>query len=103
MVASGLIHVLNPLEVLDLFERIPTSDICLLLMDAVAARPQDMILTRISVPPLCIRPSVVSDLKSGTNEDDVTMKLTEIVFLNDVITKHRQSGATAKMIQVTLY
>ena len=54
---------------------------------------------RVSVPPLCIRPSVVSDLKSGTNEDDVTMKMTEIVFLNDVIIKHRQSGATAKMIQ----
>ena len=33
-----------------------------------------MILTRLSVPPVCIRPSVVSDLKSGTNEDDVTMK-----------------------------
>jgi DNA-directed RNA polymerase III subunit RPC1 len=43
---------------------------------------------------------VVSDLKSGTNEDDVTMKITEIVFLNDVIVKHRQSGATVKMLQV---
>jgi len=41
-------------------------------------------------------------LKSGTNEDDVTMKLTEIVFLNDVIMKHRQTRATAKMIQVLL-
>ena len=59
-----------------------------------------MIMTRVAVPPLCIRPSVASDLKSGTNEDDVTMKITEIVFLNDVIVKHRQSGATAKMLQV---
>merc|ERR1719427_2194028 len=58
-----------------------------------------MIMTRVAVPPLCIRPSVVSDLKSGTNEDDVTMKITEIVFLNDVIVKHRESGATAKMLQ----
>ena len=57
-------------------------------------------MTRVAVPPLCIRPSVASDLKSGTNEDDVTMKITEIVFLNDVIVKHRQSGATAKMLQV---
>ncbi|TRY75843.1 hypothetical protein TCAL_12658 [Tigriopus californicus] len=99
LVTSGLIHVLSPLEVLDLFKRIPKQDIPLLLMDSESARPEDMILTRISVPPLCIRPSVVSDLKSGTNEDDVTMKLTEIVFLNDVIMKHRQSGATTKMIQ----
>ena len=96
---SALIHVLNPLEILSLFNRIADEDVILLLMDSSAAAPSSMILTRVSVPPLCIRPSVISDLKSGTNEDDVTMKLTEIVFLNDVITKHRQSGATAKMIQ----
>ena len=94
--SSGLIHVLNPLEVLGLFDRIVEEDVALLLMDSEAAQPSSMILTRISVPPLCIRPSVVSDLKSGTNEDDVTMKLTEIVFLNDVILKHRQSGATGR-------
>ncbi|OBS64060.1 hypothetical protein A6R68_07399 [Neotoma lepida] len=34
-----------------------------------------------------MEPSAVSDLKSGTNEDDLTMKLTEIIFLNDVIKK----------------
>jgi DNA-directed RNA polymerase III subunit RPC1 len=42
---------------------------------------------------------LVSDLKSGTNEDDVTAKKTEIVFLNDVIMKHRQIRANSKMIQ----
>ena len=65
---SGLISVLNPLEVLEIFERIPAEDVPLLLMDAESARPAHMILTRLAVPPLCIRPSVVSDLKSGTNE-----------------------------------
>jgi DNA-directed RNA polymerase III subunit RPC1 len=44
MLASGLIHVLNPLEVLNLFERIPDDDIPLLLMDKDAARPSYMIL-----------------------------------------------------------
>ncbi|ETE58464.1 hypothetical protein L345_15814, partial [Ophiophagus hannah] len=52
-----------------------------------SGKPSDLILTRLLVPPLCIRPSVISDLKSGTNEDDLTMKLTEIIFLNDVIKK----------------
>lgn len=56
-------------------------------MNPEAGKPADLILTRLLVPPLCIRPSVVSDLKSGTNEDDLTMKLTEIIFLNDVIKK----------------
>jgi len=99
LLSNALIHVLNPMEVLTMFERILDSDLPFLLMDKSASRPEDMILTRISCPPLCIRPSVISDLKSGTNEDDVTMKMTEIVFLNDVIMKHKQTGATSKMIQ----
>ena len=41
-------------------------DLVLSVQDS--ARPSHMVLTRIAVPPLCIRPSVVSDLKSGTNE-----------------------------------
>ncbi|XP_068255331.1 DNA-directed RNA polymerase III subunit RPC1 isoform X1 [Nyctibius grandis] len=89
---------LNPLVVLNLFKRIAAEDIPLLLMNPEAGKPSDLILTRLLVPPLCIRPSVVSDLKSGTNEDDLTMKLTEIIFLNDVIKKHRISGAKTQMI-----
>ena len=34
------------------------------------------------------------------NEDDITMKLTEIIFLNDVIQKHRATGAKMQMIMV---
>ena len=37
---------------------------------------------------------------STSNEDDITMKLTEIIFLNDVITKHRATGAKIQMIMV---
>ncbi|XP_042192561.1 DNA-directed RNA polymerase III subunit RPC1 isoform X1 [Callorhinchus milii] len=89
---------LSPLIVLNIFKRIPSEDVPLLLMNLDAGKPADLILTRLLVPPLCIRPSVVSDLKSGTNEDDLTMKLTEIIFLNDVIKKHRMSGAKTQMI-----
>ncbi|MGH0129208.1 UNVERIFIED_CONTAM: hypothetical protein FKN15_037832 [Acipenser sinensis] len=89
---------LNPLVALNMFRRIPSEDVPLLLMNLESGKPADLILTRLLVPPLCIRPSVVSDLKSGTNEDDLTMKLTEIIFLNDVIKKHRMSGAKTQMI-----
>ncbi|XP_067133403.1 DNA-directed RNA polymerase III subunit RPC1 [Centruroides vittatus] len=95
---KGTQEMLNPIVVLKLFQRITDQDIPLLLMNPESGRPEDLILTRISVPPLCIRPSVTSDLKSGTNEDDLTMKLTEIIFLNDVIQKHRTSGAKVQMI-----
>uniref|UniRef100_H2ZH13 DNA-directed RNA polymerase subunit n=1 Tax=Ciona savignyi TaxID=51511 RepID=H2ZH13_CIOSA len=89
---------LNPLVVLELLRNIPNRDLPLLVMNSKASRPEDLIITRIIVPPLCIRPSVVTDLKSGTNEDDLTMKLTEIIFLNDVIQKHRATGAKSQMI-----
>jgi len=61
-------------------------------------RPESLIMTRLAVPPACIRPSVISDLQSGSNEDDLTMKLTEIIFLNDVIRKHQSSGAKVQII-----
>ncbi|XP_064623865.1 DNA-directed RNA polymerase III subunit RPC1-like [Lineus longissimus] len=91
-------EMLNPLIVLNLFRTIPQDELPLLLMSPESGHPENLILQRIPVSPICIRPSVVSDLKSGTNEDDITMKLTEIIFLNDVIEKHRASGAKMQMI-----
>lgn len=90
--------ILNPMIVLELFKKIPREDICLLMMSTSSGKPEDIILTRIPVPPVCIRPSVVSDVKGGTTEDDITMKLSEIIFLNDVICKHRATGAKMHMM-----
>ena len=58
--------MLNPLIVQRLFAAIPEEDLPLLLMNTSVSHPEDLLLTRILVPPLCIRPSVVSDLKAGT-------------------------------------
>ena len=41
-------------------------------------------------------------LVTDSNEDDLTMKLTEIIFLNDVISKHRATGAKVQMIMVSV-
>ncbi|XP_005098920.1 DNA-directed RNA polymerase III subunit RPC1 [Aplysia californica] len=90
-------EVLNPVIVHELFKRIQESDIPLLLMNPEVSRPEDLIITRLFVPPICIRPSVVSDLKSGTNEDDVTMKLTEIMMVNEIIQRLRATGAKVQM------
>lgn len=102
MTQCSLQENLNPLVVLNMFKRIPQEDIPLLLMNPEAGKPADLILTRLLVPPLCIRPSVVSDLKSGTNEDDLTMKLTEIIFLNDVIKKVIDSLLTSYFCEITV-
>lgn len=61
-----LIENFNPQDVLSLFEQIPLQDVPLLLMKPNISLPRDLILTRIAVPPASIRPSVVSDTKSGT-------------------------------------
>lgn len=66
-------------------------------MNPNCAQPKDLILTRIPVPPICIRPGVESDLKAGTNEDNLTMKLSEIVFINDIIQKHRGTGSRVQL------
>lgn len=98
-IQAGLVIEMNPLEILTLFRRIPDEEIPLLGMNSKECRPEDLILTKLAVPPLCIRPSVVSDIKSGTNEDDLTMKLTEILLINDVIGRHIDSGGKIELIQ----
>ncbi|KAF0989788.1 hypothetical protein HZS_3789, partial [Henneguya salminicola] len=73
---------LNPLHVLNLFHKIPTRDYIFLGLRRNSS-PFNMILTQIPVPPACIRPSVISDFRSGSNEDDLTIKLSEIIFKNN--------------------
>ncbi|OBZ66630.1 DNA-directed RNA polymerase III subunit rpc1 [Grifola frondosa] len=74
---------LNPLKVLDLFRRISDEDCELLGLRPEFGRPEEYIWQYISVPPVCIRPSVAQD--GASNEDDLTVKLTEIVFSNALI------------------
>lgn len=95
----ALICELNPLQVLDLFKRIPKSDVPLLGMTSDNSNPANLIVTRVFVPPVCIRPSVVSEIKSGTTEDDLTMKQSEILLINDVINKHMNTGGNIELIQ----
>lgn len=69
---------LNPIRVQELFQAVPDED-CELL--DLAGRPEDLIMTSIPVPPVCIRPSVEVDGGGGSNEDDITVKLGVIFFL----------------------
>lgn len=64
--ANAMLQILTPIDVLKIFERIPQQEIPLLAMDPRRSQPKDLIFTRMLVPPVSIRPSVVSDLKAGT-------------------------------------
>eukprot|EP00055_Hartaetosiga_balthica_P015474 m.91554 g.91554 ORF g.91554 m.91554 type:complete len:1420 (-) comp8874_c0_seq2:1254-5513(-) len=73
--------VLNPLVVFNIFKQIPDSD-CLVL--DVSGRPEDLLLTSVICPPGCVRPSVMRN-DSSSSEDPLTTQLSEILILNDVI------------------
>ena len=61
-------------------------------------RPEEFIWQYISVPPVCIRPSVAQD--GASNEDDLTVKLTEIVFTNALIKQGLAKGAPTAQFMV---
>ena len=63
---------LNPIRALALLSAISDEDAELL---DLAGRPENLIMTHLPVPPVCIRPSVELEAGGGTNEDDITMKL----------------------------
>lgn len=89
---------LNPLKTLDLFKRISDEDSELLGLRPEFGRPEEYIWQYISVPPVCIRPSVAQD--GASNEDDLTVKLTEIVFTNALIKQGLSKGApTAQFME----
>uniref|UniRef100_A0A914IDK2 DNA-directed RNA polymerase subunit n=1 Tax=Globodera rostochiensis TaxID=31243 RepID=A0A914IDK2_GLORO len=102
LMGSAKYNLLDPLKVLDIFRKIDAKDIPFLMIGSDECKhPVNFLTQRIPVPPVCIRPSVVSVLKSGSNEDDLTMKLTEIMLINDILKKHKRDGAPMKTVAET--
>ena len=83
---------LTPLRVKVLLNAIPECDLSLLDMSAAYGRPENLILETLLVPPVPIRPSVVTDAASGSNEDDLTVKLSEIITVNNIIRNALEGG-----------
>lgn len=52
---------LNPLKCLNLFKQISAADCELLGLDPAIGRPEEFIWQYLSVPPVCIRPSVAQE------------------------------------------
>jgi len=90
---------LTPLHVRSLLAAMPDEDCLLLGLDPVNARPEHLVTQYVLAPPVCVRPSVRMDPPQGTNEDDVTMKLSEIVQLNNVIERNIASGSDVQALK----
>ncbi|XP_037927048.1 DNA-directed RNA polymerase II subunit RPB1-like isoform X2 [Hermetia illucens] len=87
-------------NVLDILSRI-TDENCLLLgLNPKFSRPEWMILTVLPVPPIAIRPSVISG--PGTSHDDLTHKLGDIVKANKSLQTNITSGAPDRVINESL-
>nr|UXY86912.1 RNA polymerase III largest subunit [Cryptomonas paramecium] len=73
--------ILNPLKTFRIFQKMGINDLNLIGMEQINSRPENLILTYITVPPLTIRPSI-SLTENITNEDDLTLKLSDIQYFN---------------------
>jgi DNA-directed RNA polymerase III subunit RPC1 len=90
-------HDLNPEVVLKLFRQVPDEDLSF-LQSKTTSRPEDMLLTHVLVPPVCIRPSV--NMQAGaSSEDDLTMLVQFIIEANNVLRANLQKGAAARNVK----
>lgn len=89
---------LNPLKVLNLFRQVLPADCELLGMNPSEGRPEMFIWQYIPAPPICIRPSVVQ--ADASNEDDLTVKLTDIVWTSGLLRSGIQSGQPIHTLMV---
>ena len=86
---------ITPLVAYNLFLQVSEEDAEVL---GLGGRPEDFMWTTVPVPPSCIRPSVAMTLEGGTNEDDLTIKLSEIVYTNMIIRDALGKGAAPHML-----
>lgn len=77
-----VVEDLKPTRVLELFRAMTDEDCEVLWVSPWIGRPENLILEHILVPPVPIRPSVAMDVGGGSNEDDLTVKLLEIINVN---------------------
>ncbi|KAI8805242.1 hypothetical protein BJ742DRAFT_821492 [Cladochytrium replicatum] len=81
---------LSPLTVLRLFQKISAEDCEVMGLDPEKGRPELFIWTALPVPPIALRPSIGQE--NASNEDDLTVLLSDIVQTNVLIEKMLADG-----------
>ncbi len=89
---------LSPIEVRARLEKITDADCEIFGLRVPYVRPEWMILTILSIPPVTMRPSIT--LESGErSEDDLTHKLGDIVRINQRLFENINAGAPEIIIE----
>ena len=91
-------HKLTPKEVRERLERIPDEDLPPMGIDPQTCRPEWMVLTALSVPPVTVRPSITLD-SGDRSEDDLTHKLVDVLRINQRLRENRDSGAPQLIVE----
>ncbi|KAI3749969.1 hypothetical protein L2E82_20592 [Cichorium intybus] len=92
----NLSPLLNPDKVLKLFKKMLDEDCDLLYL---GDRPEKLIISVIPVPPLPIRPSVKVDGGATSNENDVTLRLAEIIKANATLNQVLSEASANKNLE----
>ncbi|XP_045085249.1 DNA-directed RNA polymerase II subunit RPB1-like isoform X2 [Aegilops tauschii subsp. strangulata] len=90
-------QILSAERVLNVLKRISDEDCLLLGLDPKYARPDWMILQVLPIPPPPVRPSVMMDTYSRS-EDDLTHQLAMIIRHNENLRRQERNGAPAHII-----
>ncbi|KAJ8545705.1 hypothetical protein K7X08_018288 [Anisodus acutangulus] len=84
-------------RVLSILKRVSDEDCLLLGLNPEYARPDWMILQALPIPPPPVRPSVMMDT-SSRSEDDLTHQLAMIIRHNENLKRQERNGAPAHII-----
>jgi len=98
---------LSPRQCYNIVRNISDVDCYLLGFNPKESRPEDLIILRFPIPPVCIRPTAKIDfLASSTMEDSLTLKIADIINSNirvrNQMNKSNQDVITAEMDTNTL-
>lgn len=86
-------NYLTPEICYDILKNISDSDLILMGIDPKRTRPEDFIHKIYPFPPVAIRPSAKVDfLDSQSKEDDITVKMHDIVKANNRVRKTKETG-----------
>lgn len=89
---------ISPIEVRTRLEKITDDDMVLFGMNPEFVRPEWLVQTILSIPPVTVRPSIT--LESGErSEDDLTHKLGDIVRINQRLFENINAGAPEIIIE----
>ena len=89
---------LSPIEIRARLEKISDSDLKIFGFNAKSIRPEWMVMTVLSIPPVTMRPSIT--LESGErSEDDLTHKLGDVVRINQRLFENINAGAPEVIIE----